>query len=108
MGKTELGTGPLHYRRNITLPEGEFVAKKVFALKCRIGTSEIAENSKPEQIIMKQFHHGADARKRVSSDGQATPGCFLQDIELSSGRGGGGGSDVHNLQPTLVVRLSGR
>ena len=26
----------------------------------RIGTSEIAENSKPEQIIMKQFHYGAD------------------------------------------------
>ena len=94
MRKTELGTEPLHYRRNITLPEGEFVAKKVFhfALKCRIGTSEIVENSKPEQIIMKQFRHGADARKRVSSDGQATPGYFLHDIELSSGRGDGGGS----------------
>ena len=40
---------------------------------------------------MKQFRHGADAGKRVSSDGQATPGYFLHDIDLSFGRGGGGG-----------------
>ena len=93
MRKTELGTEPLHYRRNITLPEGELVAKKAFhfALKCRIGTFEIVEKSKTDKVIMKQFHHGADARKWISSDGQATPAVFLHDIELSSGRGGGGG-----------------
>ena len=62
--KTERGVNLLHIARNITLCGGGFVAIKVFhfALKCRIGTFEIAENSKPEQIIMKQFHLGADAR----------------------------------------------
>ena len=65
--KTERGVNLLHFARNITLCGGGFVAIKVFhfALKCRIGTFEIAENSKPEQIILKQFHHGADARKPI-------------------------------------------
>ena len=101
--KTERGVNLLHIARNITLCGGGFVAIKVFhfALKCRTGTFEIAEYSKTEQIIMKHIHQGADARKRVSSDGQATPRRFMNDIELFCLDGEVGRVELH-----LEVRLA--